>query len=198
MAEIKSTMEKVMERAARMGGGPAVDLGAAERMKDGMRLGAAWLCGEAADLAQRLASLDAAARAHVQRGVVQTLLRNIFLPRAADQIGQAAKAMEGLVAVGQANGELLTVCGEMKKILDHYLQHRDQLKQQLEGQFVRQMEMMEKTLAQQTGMAMKLSPAQHPKFQEEWQRLQAELNQQYGRALEQHKQLIEQHLTPLN
>lgn len=195
MAEIKSTMEKVMERAARMGGGPAADLGAEERMKDGMRLGAAWLRGEAADLAQRLASLDAAARAHVQRGVVQTLLRNIFLPRDADQIGQAAKAMEGLVAVGQSDGELLMVCGEMKKILDHYLQHRDQLKQQLEGQFVRQMEMMEKTLAQQTGMAMKLSPAQHPKFQEEWQRLQAELNQQYGRALEQHKQLIEQHLT---
>lgn len=197
MAEIKSTMEKVMERAARMGGGPAVDLGAEERMKDGMRLGASYLRGEAADLAERLANLDAAARAQVQRGVVQTLLRNIFLPRDNDQIAQASKAMEGLVAVGQADGELLMVCSEMKKILDHYLQHRDQLKQQLEGQFVRQMEMMEKTLAQQTGMAMKLSPAQHPKFQEEWQRLQAELNQQYGRALEQHKQLIEQRLTSL-
>lgn len=197
MAEIKSTMEKVMERAARMGGGPAVDLGAEERMKDGMRLGASYLRGEAADLAERLANLDAAARGQVQRGVVQTLLRNIFLPRDNDQIAQANKAMEGLVAVGQADGELLMVCSEMKKILDHYLQHRDQLKQQLEGQFVRQMEMMEKTLAQQTGMAMKLSPAQHPKFQEEWQRLQAELNQQYGRALEQHKQLIEQRLTSL-
>ncbi len=197
MAEIKSTMEKVMERAARMGGGPAVDLGAEERMKDGMRLGASYLRGEAADLAERLANLDAAARGQVQRGVVQTLLRNIFLPRDNDQIAQANKAMEGLVAVGQADGELLMVCSEMKKILDHYLQHRDQLKQQLEGQFVRQMEMMEKTLAQQTGMAMKLSPAQHPKFQEEWQRLQAELNQQYGRALDQHKQLIEQRLTSL-
>ena len=195
MAEIKSTMEKVMERAARMGGGAAVDLGAEERMKDGMRLGASYLRGEAADLAQRLAGVDVASRGQVQRGVVQTLLRNIFLPRDDDQVAQAAKAMEGLVAVGQSDGELLMVCGEMKKILDHYLQHRDQLKQQLEGQFVRQMEMMEKTLAQQTGMAMKLSPAQHPKFQEEWQRLQTELNQQYGRALDQHKQLIEQRLT---
>ena len=194
MAEIKSTMEKVMERAARMGAGPAVDLDAEERMRDGMRLGAAWLRGEAADLAQRLAAVAAASRGHVQRGMVQTLLRNIFLPRDADQIGQATRAMEGLLAVGQANSELLMVCGEMKKILDHYLQHRAQLKEQLESQFARQMEMMEKTLAQQTGMAMKLNPAQHPKFQEEWQRLQGELNQQYGRALEQHKQLIEQRL----
>lgn len=195
MAEIKSTMEKVMERAARMGGGPAVDLGAEEQMKDGMRLGAAYLRGEAVDLAQRLVTLEMPARAQVLRGVSQALLRNIFLPRDADQIAQATKAMEGLVAVGQGDSELLMVCGEMKKILDHYLQHRDQLKQQLEGQFARQMEMMEKTLAQQTGMAMKLSPAQHPKFQEEWQRLQGELNQQYGRALEQHKQLIAQRLT---
>lgn len=195
MAEIKSTMEMVMERAARMGAGPAVDLGAEERMKDGMRLGAAWLRGEGADLIERLNALGMPERTQVLRGVVQTLLRNIFLPRDADQVNQATRAMEGLVAVGQADSELLMVCGEMKKILDHYLQHRDQLKQQLEGQFVRQMEMMEKTLAQQTGMAMKLNPAQHPKFQEEWQRLQGELNQQYGRALEQHKQLIEQRLT---
>ncbi|MEW6595289.1 MAG: DUF6657 family protein [Thermodesulfobacteriota bacterium] len=194
MAEIKSTMEKVLERAARMGGGPAVDLDAEEQMKDGMRLGAAWLRDEASDLAQRLAGLDGAVRRHVQRGVVQTLLRNIFLPRDAEQIRQATRAMEGLAVVGQSHGELLMVCGEMQKILDHYLQHRDQLRQQLEGQFARQMEMMEKTLAQQTGMAMKLSPAQHPKFQEEWQRLQGELNQQYGRALDQHKQLIEQRL----
>jgi len=195
MAEIKSTMEMVMERAARMGAGPAVDLGAEEQKKDGMRLGAAYLRGEAVDLAQRLVALEMPARAQVLRGVSQALLRNIFLPRDADQITQATKAMEGLVAVGQSDGELLMVCGEMKKILDHYLQHRDQLKQQLEGQFARQMEMMEQTLAQQTGRAMKLSPAQHPKFQEEWQRLQGELNQQYGRALEQHKQLIEQRLT---
>jgi hypothetical protein len=37
---------------------------------------------------------------------------------------------------------------------------------------------------------MKLQPAQHPKFQEEWNRLKVELNNQYGRALEQHKQML--------
>ncbi|HSR36237.1 MAG TPA: hypothetical protein VLL73_03570, partial [Desulfurivibrionaceae bacterium] len=118
MAEIKSTMEMVMERAARMGAGPAADLGAEERMKDGMRLGASYLRGEAADMVERLHGLGMPDRAQVLRGVVQTLLRNIFLPRDADQIAQATKAMEGLVAVGQADSELLMVCGEMQKILD--------------------------------------------------------------------------------
>ena len=194
MAEIKSTMEKVMERAARMGAAPATDFDAEEKVKEGMRLAAAYFRGESVELGRQIAEAGEAARRHLQKGVVQTMLRNIFLPRDAEQVKQAEKAMEGLVAVGQSSGELLMVFGEMKKILDHYLQHRDQLKQQLEGQFARQMEMMEKTLAQQTGMAMKLNPAQHPKFQEEWQRLQGELNQQYGRALDQHKQLVEQRL----
>lgn len=197
MAEIKSTMEKVMERAARMGAGPAVDLGNEEKVKEGMRLAAVYLRGESGDLAQKLAEAVGPEKKPLQKGVVQTFLRNIFLPRDAEQVKQAEKAMAGLLEIGRSNSELLMVFGEMKKILDHYLQHRDQLKQQLEGQFVRQMEMMEKTLAQQTGMAMKLSPSQHPKFQEEWQRVQGELNQQYGRALDQHKQLVEQRLAQL-
>ena len=68
------------------------------------------------------------------------------------------------------------------------------MKQQLEGQFAQQMQMMEQNLARQTGMKMKLEPSQHPKFQEEWQKLQAELNSQYGKAVEQYKAMIEQRL----
>jgi predicted secreted hydrolase len=57
------------------------------------------------------------------------------------------------------------------------------------------MEMMEKNLARQTGVAMKLQPSQHPKFQEEWVRVQSQLDDQYGRALGQLKELVEQRLT---
>jgi hypothetical protein len=44
---------------------------------------------------------------------------------------------------------------------------------------------------------MKLKPAQHPKFQEELQRAMDDLNGQYGRAIDQHKQLVVQILTSL-
>lgn len=194
MAEIKSTMDMVMERAARMaaGAGDSDYLGE-ERLKEGMRLGAAFMRGETG-LSEKLGALPPAEKALVRKGAVQSLLRNIFLAREAEKQALADKAMHGLVEVGQGDGELLQVLGEMKKILDGYRQHGEQLKEQLEAQFSQQMAMMEQTMAKQTGMAMKLQPSQHPKFQEEWARIQGQLNEQYGKALQQIKDMVEHHL----
>lgn len=195
MAEIKSTLDMVMERAARMGAASKEEISQEDAVKKGMRLAAAFLRGEEVNLSQALTQQNEKEQRFVRKGVVQTLMRNIVLPRENEQQELAEKAMHGLVEVSQSSGEMLRVLGDMKKILDQYLQHRIQLRDQLESQFSQQMEMMEQNLAQQTGVAMKLEPSQHPKFQEEWQRVQTELNDQYGRALEQYKGMVEQHLT---
>ncbi len=194
MAEIKSTMDMVMERAARMaaGAGESDYLGE-ERLKEGMRIGAAYMRGEPG-MGEKLAALPSEAKGVVRKGAVQSLLRNIFLARELEKQALADKAMQGLVEVGQGDGELLKILTEMKKILDGYRQHGEQLKEQLEAQFSQQMAMMEQNLAKQTGMAMKLQPSQHPKFQEEWARIQGQLNDQYGKALQQLKDLVENYL----
>ena len=194
MAEIKSTMDMVMERAARMAAGAGEgDYLGEERLKEGMRLGAAFMRGETG-LGEKLGALPSAEKASVRKGAVQALLRNIFLAREPEKQELAEKAMHGLIEVGQGDGKLLQILGELKKILDGYRQHGEQLKEQLEAQFSQQMAMMEQNLAKQTGMAMKLQPSQHPKFQEEWARIQGQLNEQYGQALKQLKDLVENHL----
>ena len=194
MAEIKSTMDMVMERAARMAAEAGeTDYLGEEQLKEGMRLGAAFMRGEPG-LSERLTALSPKESGPVRKGAVQALLRNIFLAREPEKQALAEKAMHGLIEVGQGDGELLQILGEMKKILDGYRQHGEQLKTQLEAQFSQQMAMMEQNLAKQTGMAMKLQPSQHPKFQEEWARIQGQLNDQYGQALQQLKDLVEHHL----
>jgi len=195
MAEIKSTMDMVLERAAKMaaGGGESNYL-ADERLKEGMRLGAAYMRGEEVGLGEKLGAVSPEEKAPMRKGAVQVMLRNIFLARETEKQELAEKAMHGLVEIGQGDGQLLKVLAEMKKILDGYRQHGEQLKEQLEAQFSQQMEMMEQNLAKQTGRAMKLQPSQHPKFQEEWARIQGQLNEQYGQALKQLKDLVEQHL----
>ena len=195
MAEIKSTMDMVLERAARMtAGAEAGDYLGEEQLKEGMRLGAAYMRGEGVGLGERLAALPEAEKGPMRKGAVQSLLRNIFLAREPEKQELAEKAMHGLVEVGQGDGELLKILAEMKKILDGYRQHGEQLKEQLEAQFSQQMALMEQNLAKQTGQAMKLQPSQHPKFQEEWARIQGQLNEQYGKALQQLKDLVENHL----
>lgn len=195
MAEIKSTMDMVLERAAKMAAGAGENTYISdEQLKEGMRLGAAYMRGEETGLGEKLGAVPPEEKAPMRKGAVQVMLRNIFLAREAEKQALADKAMHGLVEIGQGDGQLLKVLAEMKKILDGYRQHGEQLKEQLEAQFSQQMEMMEQNLAKQTGRAMKLQPSQHPKFQEEWARIQGQLNEQYGQALKQLKDLVEQHL----
>jgi hypothetical protein len=122
---------------------------------------------------------------------VEVFLRNIILPRDEDQ-QRTEKAKQGLLELGQNSGELTTIFSEIKQVLDHYLQHKKEIRNQVEEAFRQQ---MEQAMAQQTGQAglgMKVDPALHPKFQEEWTRIMGELDEQYSQALNQHKNLVAQ------
>ena len=122
---------------------------------------------------------------------MQAFLRNITLPRDDDQ-KRAEMAMQGLLELGKGSGDLLSVFKDMQGILENYQQHKKEIRQQLEDA-VRQQ--MEQAMAQQTGQAglgMKVDPALHPKFQEEWSRVKSDLDSQYNQVLDQHKDLVAQ------
>lgn len=194
MAEIKSTLEKVMERAASFGTASHEEIQAETTIQEGMKEAAKFFREENVDLAAVLAGRPATQQVPLRNGMVQTLLRNIMLPRETEQLATAEKAMQGLMQISQGSGELQAAFADLKAIMKRYRDHYDQLRKQLEQQFAQQMQMMEQNLAKQTGMKMKLEPAHHPKFKEEWQRVQTELNSQYGKALEQYKELIRKRL----
>jgi hypothetical protein len=189
MAEIKSTLEKVLERAASMGQASKEELASEEKHKQGMRLAADYLQGKAPDLSGAHETLET--EPLFRKGLVEVFLRNIILPRDEDQ-QRIDRAMQGLLELGQNSGELATIFGEMKQILDHYLQHKQEIRNQVEEAFRQQ---MEQALAQQTGQAglgTNADPTLHPKFQEEWVRIKGEVDEQYGQALEQHKNMVAQ------
>jgi hypothetical protein len=198
MAEIKSTMEMVMERAARIeAGGDSGELAAEEMTRAGMRAGAAYMRADPVDLVAALNDCQAGDRTLFMKGVAEALLRNIMLPREDEQQETASQAMNGLVQIGQGQSDLLALFGDLSKILDQYRQHRQHIKKQLEENFAQLMPQLEAAMAQKTGQQMKLQPSQHPKFQEEWQKSLDELNSQYGQAVEQHKQMAVKILTGL-
>ena len=189
MAEIKSTLEKVLERAASMGRATQEEIATEERVKDGMRMAADYLNGNEVDFSSALEQTSSAVL--IKRGVVQAFLRNIMLPRDDDQ-KRIERAMQGLLELGKGSGDLHSIFKDMKGILDHYLQHKKEIRQQVEDAFRQQ---MEQAMAQQTGqkgLGMKVDPALHPKFQEEWSRIKSDLDSQYNQALDQHKNLVAQ------
>lgn len=195
MAEIKSTLEKVMERVAAMGPVSQTEVITDEIIKDGMRLGAEYLKGQGLELTTALNSHPEKNRKLLQTGIIQVLLRNIVLRRDNDQ-QTADLAMQGMLDLGRNSRDLIEVLGETKEILGRYQQHRAQLREQLESAMRQQ---LKQALAQQgigNNMPVTIDPTLHPKFQEEWRRIQDELNEQYGRALEQHKAYAAQLLVP--
>ena len=189
MAEIKSTLEKVLERAAAMGCANQEEIQAEERVKEGMRLAADYLLGKEVDFSGVLEAGDTSAQ--VKKGVVQVFLRNITLPVNDDTL-RSEKGMQGLLELAGGGGDLVSVFRDMKGILDHYQQHKKEIRQQVEDAFRQQ---MEQALAQQTGqkgLGMKVDPTLHPKFQEEWSKVKSDLDGQYNQVLQQHKELVAQ------
>ncbi len=194
MAEIKSTLEKVMERAASMGRASQEEIQSEERVKEGMRMAADYLQGKEVDFSGILEATGVSAL--VKKGLVQVFLRNITLPR--DDEGQRAeKAMQGLLELAKGSGDLVSVFRDMKGILEHYQQHKKEIHQQVEDAFRQQ---MEQAMAQQTGqegLGMKMDPTMHPKFQEEWLKVKSDLDEQYNKVLNQHKELVAQRFSIL-
>jgi hypothetical protein len=196
MAEIRSTLDMVMERAAKLAAS-ASDTGRDDdSFHDGMRAGASFLRGEAINPADAVLAVRPEGRLPFTKGLINTFMRSLVLPR--DKESKSDGALNGLLEMGKLlpdNSNLTGLIAEIRSILSRYLEHREQLKKQLEEQFSAQMAMLEQKMAQQTGVKMKMSPAQHPKFAEEWQNLQTNLNEQYDNALSQYKDAITQQLT---
>lgn len=195
MTEIKSTMDLVMERAAQMGKASHEDLAQDSSRKQGMKLAADFLDSKIDNLMTALTELPADQQITARRGMVEVLLRNIFLPRDETAKERTDRAAQGVVELGGGAGDLSSICAEMQHILGQYNQHREQLKKQLEDQVQEQYEQL--LAQQQSGMpggAANPELALQAKIKEEWSRLETELSDQYNQALEQHKMTLTERL----
>jgi hypothetical protein len=192
MAEIKSTMEKVLERAAQMAA--AADNGANTEDLDrlGMRMAAEYLSKSDESLLKALKKQPAENQMAIRAGMARTLLRNIVLPRDKDLIETGNKALQGLIELSQSSRDISSVCSEIHKILGQYNQHKEQMKQQLDQAIRAQLEQKMGERGEKLSGQVAINPAMHPQYQEEWARMQSDLNNQYNQALDQRKNMIQQ------
>jgi hypothetical protein len=192
MAQIKSTMEMVLARAEQLCAEAVPDTNNTI-LQQGMKTGAAFLSGESVDLASAIKGYSPTDAIPFCQGLLRTFFRHIVLPREEGQPWEGP--LSGILAMANAIpatdiSQVQGLIAEIRSILSRYLQHRQQLEKQLEENFAMQTAHLQQSLAQQTGMKMKITPRQHPKFNEEWQRVQTQLNDQYLSALDQYKSAI--------
>ncbi len=190
MAEIRSTLDMVMERAARMAARAKELPSGQEEEQRGMRLVAEFLAGKHDALSSLLAQEAAADQMAVRRGMAKGLLRNIVIPRDEDIMAATLQALNALLELEGNSGEMAATCAELQQLTEQYSQHKEQMKQQLEDAIRAQ---LAQQVQEQTGEAadpMAMEPSGHPQYQKEWSQAQASLNEQYGEAFEQRKELL--------
>jgi hypothetical protein len=194
MAEIKSTMDMVLERAARMAAEAKPEVDNEELTKTGMRLAADYLNQKETDLAQLLGAQAPQDQMSVRKGMAQTLLRNIVLPRDEQLQASGKLALQAFISLGGESREIQTICQELTQILEQYGQHKEQTTQQLEDAIKAQLEQQQ--VSQGLEGQPPVNPAMHPKYREELSRMLTGLNNQYNDAMNQRKELILQLFSP--
>ncbi len=194
MAEIKSTMELVLARAEKMA---ATSNSTADNkediLKNGMRLAAAYLNDAERELMPRISAEKPEDQLLITKGVTQTLLRNIVLPRDKILAEKNTLALKGVLEIIAATGaqNLNAVCQELQQLLSQYDQHKEQAIQQIEDALKAQ---LEQQLAAKGLETSQINASMHPHYHDEVAKLSQDLNDQYIQAVEQRKELILQGL----
>lgn len=195
MAEIKSTMDMVLERAAKMAAAAPPEIDNEDLIKTGMRLAAEYLNQPETDLAQLLADQPAKDQVAIRKGMAQTLLRNIVLPRDPELQDSGKKALQGVLSLSDKSGDIKSICQELSQILEQYGQHKEQMTQQLDDAIRAQLEQQQMGHDGKSRQAP-VNPAMHPQYREELAKMLTSLNNQYNDAMKQRKEMILERFSP--
>lgn len=188
MAEIKSTLELVLERAAKMAE-DAPNLDSSEEIKKlGMRLATDFLAGNSQSLMAELEKHSDQDQVAIREGMAKTLLRNVVLPRDESLQESGKKALAGIIELAGKAQEVAAICGELSQILDQYGQHKEQSTEQLNGAIIGQLQQQFMATGQE--MPENINPAMHPQYAEELSKMLSGLNNQYNDAMDERKEMI--------
>jgi hypothetical protein len=189
MGEIKSAAEIAREKLEKVGE-PTPE----QRLKwkygpEGEKLAARYLKDDVS-LAGEVGRYDTEARKVIVDAVNDILVRNISLPKNDAARRNNKKAMDGLKALKNDKVAVENVLSKMRRVLDHYVQEgaaqKKQAYQSLKAEFEAR---IQQALRQQTGVSTRVNidVEKQPQFLEEWQRLQAQMEAQYLKVMDEYK-----------
>ncbi len=192
MGEIKSAREIAMEKVEQLG--KATD---EERLKwkyipEGERLAARYLKQDC-NLAVELSRCEEKERRYVIEGATSILIRNINLPKSDLAKRNNKRAMDGLKVLKSDKVSVENAYSEIRRIFNHYTEQGEQQRKQAYESLKAEFEArIREAVQQQLGLpiGVKVDVERQPQFQEEWQKIQTQLDSQYLKLLDEYKQKL--------
>lgn len=189
MGDIKSALEIAMEKVEKLG--KATD---EERLKwkyvpEGERLAVKYLKQDC-NLADALSQYQESARRYIVEGAGDILIRNINIPK--DDLAKRnnKRVMDGLKNLKDAKVAVENVYSKIRRIFNHYAEQGEQQRKQAYESLKAEFEArMQQAVQQQLGPVarVKIDVEKQPQFQEEWHKIQTQLESQYLKLLDEYK-----------
>ncbi len=189
MSDIKSAREIAMEKVAALGEATEEERLKWKYVPQGEQLAVRHLkedCNLTAELSQHQENV----RKYIMEGAANILIRNISLPKNGAAKGTNKRAMDGLKTLKSDKVSLENVYSQIRNIFKHYdeqgEQQRKQAYESLKADFEAK---IQQAVQQQPGsfMGMKVDVEKQPQFQQEWRKLQNQLDSQYLNLLGEYK-----------
>jgi hypothetical protein len=188
--DIKSAYEIAMEKVDKIG-----EASEEERLKwkytpEGGKL-AAIILKEDVDISKELNKFESKAVVYIVDEAVNTLLRNVVLPRTEINKSNNKRAMDGIKILKKDKTKTENILNQIRRIFNHYNEQGEQQRRQAYQQIKEAFEAkVQQALQQQMGSAagIKIDIEKQPQFQEEWRKVQNQLDSQYIKLLDEFKQ----------
>jgi hypothetical protein len=190
MGDIKSALEIAMEKAERLGKATNEERLKWKYTPEGEKLAARYL-KQNLNLVAELSNYEEKVLKYIKEGASEILIRNINLPKNELARKTNKKAMEGLKTLKSDKVGVENIYSKMRNIFKHYIDQGEQQRKQayagLKGEFEAK---VKQAIQQQMGpvIGIKIDVERQPQFQEEWRRLQIQLDSPYTKLLDEYKQ----------
>jgi len=190
MGDIKSAREIAMEKLEKLGEATDEERLRWKYVPEGESLAGRYT-KEGGSLAVELERYEEGARKYVVAGAVDILIRNINLPKSDLAKKNNKRAMDGIKTLKNDKVSVENVYSKIRRIFNHYGQEGEQQKRQAYQVLKTDFEAkVQEAIAQQLGplTGRRVDVEKQPQFQEEWRRVQAQLDSQYFKLLDEYKQ----------
>lgn len=190
MGDIKSAREIALEKLEKIGDATDEERLRWKYIPEGEKLAATYLKQDC-NLVVELGKYEENVRKYITEGAGDILIRNINLPKNDLTRRNNRRAMDGLKTIKSDKVGVENIYSKIRQIFDHYVEQGERQRRQAYESLKAEFEAkVQQAVQQQLGSfaGIRIDVEKQPQFQQEWRKVQVQLDAQYLRLLDEYKQ----------
>src|SRR4030043_516470 len=192
MSEMKSAREKAMEKVEKLGKLTEDEVKRFECVPVGNKLASTYLQDADFNLDAKMTKYKGTGlRKYIAQGAQEIFLHKKIPPQSEKDNQATKRAMSGLRIAKENKNQLETILDRITNLLNYYEQARQQTYAQFKKGFEAKLQETSQALQKQPGNTAPIEAQLQAQFQADWHKLSSQLNAQYEKVLEEHKQQIQ-------